>query len=104
MLDGRVLEASQVEYKPFGKPPLQRYRESPEEHEVLRRWCEAFGCGLTGTCELDHVVPVRQAFAGSVPTLATATAEDAEGERVVHELGEPRGSRRHGSGAPSCPL
>ena len=23
-LDGRVLEASQVEYKPFGKPPLQR--------------------------------------------------------------------------------
>ena len=23
MLDGRVLEASQVEYKPFGKPPLQ---------------------------------------------------------------------------------
>ena len=24
MLDGRVLEASQVEYKPFGKPPLQR--------------------------------------------------------------------------------
>ena len=29
MLDGRVLEASQVEYKPFGKPPLQR--------ELLRR-------------------------------------------------------------------
>ena len=26
MLDGRVLEASQVEYKPFGKPPLQRER------------------------------------------------------------------------------
>ena len=24
MLDGRVLEASQVEYKPFGKPPLQK--------------------------------------------------------------------------------
>ena len=24
MLDGRVLEASQVEYKPFEKPPLQR--------------------------------------------------------------------------------
>ena len=27
MLDGRVLEASQVEYKPFGKPPLQREGE-----------------------------------------------------------------------------
>ena len=24
MLDGRVLEAFQVEYKPFGKPPLKR--------------------------------------------------------------------------------
>ena len=24
MLDGRALEASQVEYKPFGKPPLKR--------------------------------------------------------------------------------
>ena len=24
MLDGRVLEASQVEYTPFGKTPLQR--------------------------------------------------------------------------------
>ena len=26
MLDGRVLGASQVEYKPFGKPPLKRER------------------------------------------------------------------------------
>ena len=24
MLDGRVLGASQVEYKPFGKPPLKK--------------------------------------------------------------------------------
>ena len=24
MLDGRVLGASRVEYKPFGKPPLKR--------------------------------------------------------------------------------
>ena len=32
--------------------------------------CALCGCGLTaGTCELDHVVPVRQAFAGSVQTL-----------------------------------
>ena len=32
MLDGRVLEASQVEYKPLGKPPLQREpgRRGPE--------------------------------------------------------------------------
>ena len=26
MLDGRVLGAPQVEYKPFGKPPLKRER------------------------------------------------------------------------------
>ena len=30
MLDGRVLEASQVEYKPFGKPPLQRETEEED--------------------------------------------------------------------------
>ena len=34
MLDGRVLEASQVEYKPFGKPPLQKkYRECRDSLE-----------------------------------------------------------------------
>ena len=32
MLDGRVLGASQVEYKPFGKPPLKR-----EEPDRLHR-------------------------------------------------------------------
>ena len=71
-----------------------RIRELPEKYEVLRRWLnqeytrgqrlaglahkifkaasEAGSArrggeadGLTGTCELDHVVPVRQAFAGS---------------------------------------
>ena len=30
MLDGRVLGASQVEYKPFGKPPLKR--------EIQHKW------------------------------------------------------------------
>ena len=29
MLDGRVLEASQVEYKPFGKPPLKKKSWGP---------------------------------------------------------------------------
>ena len=41
--------------------------------------CALCGCGLTaGTCELDHVVPVRQAFAGTCRLCrrcaATATA------------------------------
>ena len=97
-----------------------RIGELPEDHELLRRWCEALnqeyrgqrlgragardflkllkakrevpgaerqntlaaqdgkcalcGCGLTGACELDHVVPVRQAFAGSVQRRCAATA------------------------------
>ena len=40
MLDGRVLQASQVEYKPFGKPPLQR------EHVQALIWSVqgAVGC------------------------------------------------------------
>ena len=39
MLDGRVLGASQVEYKPFGKPPLQR--------EVL---CSVFALSRGAVC------------------------------------------------------
>ena len=35
MLDGRVLEASQVQYKPFGKPPLQREPTAPIHDAVL---------------------------------------------------------------------
>ena len=40
MLDGRVLGASQVEYKPFGKRPLREsthYRNSRTEVETLLR-------------------------------------------------------------------
>ena len=33
MLDGRVLEASQVEYEPFGKTPLKR--EVSQSRELL---------------------------------------------------------------------
>ena len=36
MLDGRVLEASQVEYKPFAKPPLQRESWERAEENTLR--------------------------------------------------------------------
>ena len=35
MLDGRVLGASQVEYKPFGKPPLKREKVDMEELEHM---------------------------------------------------------------------
>ena len=112
-----------------------RIRELPEEHEVLRRWCEALnqeyrgqrlaglaheiflkllkakrevpgaaerqqtlaaqdgkcalcGCGLTGACELDHVVPVRQAFAGSVQTLQ-ALCGDCHSKKTLRESAQP---------------
>ena len=56
--------------------------------------CALCGCGLTaGTCELDHVVPVRQAFAGSVQTLQ-ALCGDCHSEKTLREkFGEPRGPR-----------
>ena len=37
MLDGRVLGASQVEYKPFGKPPLQREKGSQKKGSPKKR-------------------------------------------------------------------
>ena len=123
-----------------------RIQELPEEHEVLRRWCEALnqeyrgqrlaglaheiflkllkakrevpgaaerqktlaaqdgkcalcGCGLTGACELDHVVPVRQAFAGSV---ARRRCERARSPRVWRAAWPPASWST--SGAPSCLL
>ena len=33
---------------------------------------------LTGACELDHVVPVRQAFAGSAQTLQALCGDHSE--------------------------
>ena len=37
MLDGRVLEASQVEYKPFGKPPLKREAQRLQSLHAARK-------------------------------------------------------------------
>ena len=43
MLDGRVLGASQVEYKPFGKPPLKREPGScwaAQRPRLMERQCK----------------------------------------------------------------
>ena len=45
MLDGRVLEASQVEYKPFGKPPLQR-----ELHSCAKAALRSLPSSSTARC------------------------------------------------------
>ena len=52
------------------------------------RKCALCGCGLTGACELDHVVPVRQAFAGSVQTLQ-ALCGDCHSEKTLRESAQP---------------
>ena len=46
MLDGRVLEASQVEYKPFGKPPLQREVASSKALQHKCHLCSIPGAPL----------------------------------------------------------
>ena len=40
MLDGQVLGASQVEYKPFGKPPLKREPKQPEAEAAMAKPAE----------------------------------------------------------------
>ena len=51
--------------------------------------CALCGCGLTaGTCELDRVMPVRQAFAGSVQILQ-ALCGDCHSEKTLRESAQP---------------
>ena len=71
---------------------LKAKREVPGAAETLaaqdgkRALC---GCGLTaGTCELDHVAPVRQAFAGSVQILQ-ALCGDCRSEKTLRESAQP---------------
>ena len=46
MLDGRVSEASQVQYKPFGKPPLQR------EHAVVHGAVSGSSLSISGAASV----------------------------------------------------
>ena len=54
MLDGRVLGASQVEYNPFGKPPVKRehrllLRPGPDSHLAPNAWrWQGAWCAATG--------------------------------------------------------
>ena len=48
--------------------------------------CALCGCGLTGTCELDHVVPVRQAFAQRLHALCGG---DCHSKKTLRESAQP---------------
>ena len=54
--------------------------------------CACAAAGQPGTCELDHVVPVRQAFAGSVQTLQ-ALCGDCHSKKTLRESAQPTRSR-----------
>ena len=62
MLDGRVLGASQVEYKPFGKPPLKKkgthsaLQRDLGEDVVAQVAQHAAGVGQLGAAQVDLVV------------------------------------------------
>ena len=75
MLDGRVLEASQVEYNPFGKPPLQREVQGMQGFPALN-----FPHDLIQNCSMDFVAAIFQqncaplAWHRSLPGCATCPA------------------------------
>ena len=82
MLDGRVLGASQVEYKPFGKPPLKR--------EIQHKWHQF---NTSATCACVHI-PVAPPARQSLPGIGAAR-QPAEsygsygsyGHTVIRRLG-----------------
>ena len=63
MLDGRVLGASQVEYKPFGKLPLKR--------ELQHKWHQF---NTSATCATCVHIPAAPAWHRSLPGRATCPA------------------------------
>ena len=108
MLDGRVLEASQVEYKPFGKPPLQRelrwfrrtypsynlqplllkrYREL-EEARAFNNWLGERRQAQEGQRHLDDVSRLTEAVRRQVPQLRYARAERRGVERAAGEVAQ----------------
>ena len=94
MLDGRVLGASQVEYKPFGKPPLKKKKVASSK--ALQHKCHL--------CSIPAAPP---------PGIG-ATRQPAEsygsygsyGHTVIRQLGTaPAAPARHRSlpGRATCP-
>ena len=62
MLDGRVLGASQVEYKPFGRPPLKR--------EIQHKWHQFKTSATCATCV--HIPVARLACIEASPAAPPA--------------------------------
>ena len=72
MLDGRVLGASQVEYKPFGKPPLKREVASSK---ALQHKCHLCSIPAAPLARIEasrprHLPGIEAAPSHSTPTLS----------------------------------
>ena len=75
-------------FKAEGKAGSARRGGEAEDPAAQNGKCALCGCGLTaGTCELDHVVPVRQAFA-SLQALC-GDCHRRRWESAQPEFGEP---------------
>ena len=79
MLDGRALGASQVEYKPFGKPPLKRERAGCGCKIVTAR----YACNLAPGC------------ISSEPTFA-GLRKNKKRKQGVPKKGSPKKKREKG--------
>ena len=75
MLDGRVLEASQIEYKPFGKPPLKRERQARTRLQsdfglatsLFQAFCALFGPKESGDEAVTSGFWAKKRRFGQVP-------------------------------------
>ena len=101
MLDGRVLEASQVEYKPFGKPPLQREDKGLSVQSLcclrllLRQMISACSnASIPSICRLVIETPrkLNSAFFRLLHEKALASTQDVEAEEVSAGIGLHRAS------------
>ena len=83
MLDGRVLEASQVENEPFGKTPLKREETGSDDGHFM---------ALRGPVTLRHmrddVSRLTEAVHRQVPQLRYARAERRGVERAADKVAQ----------------
>ena len=75
MLDGRVSGASQVEYKPFGKPPLKREIPGMQGFPALNSPHDLIqNCSMVDSCRRNIATKLRATCPASEPGRATCPA------------------------------
>ena len=77
MLDGRVLGASQVEYKPFGKPPPSKERAPPSKSAAVTvpSGTPTVPCALQNV-RLTRLTGMKKNFGGLVHHMPSAIKQN----------------------------